>query len=845
MADLTYENAIAAMRKAYDSGDVESAKRMAKLAKSLEGQSGSSQEGFLGQVNRGIADVFDAINPGNAGRAVMNLVMGTDLPTDISAKNAFRDFGIATAENDPEGLVAATGRGVGIAAGSLPLVATGAGALRGAPYVGPAADAIYKGVTSVPGAMTEVVAGGLSEFGAEAVEQSGGGPVAQDVARVLTPLSIPAATSLAGKAVGVAENFPVANAVIQTGRNAVRALAPMSGPGARAVAREELVRRAGSEERAAELGGRIDPKDEFGRTPAQQTGDPEFMALEQSVKDQYPVLRERLDEQAAASRSGIRDAARGEGRIEDARAFFDARLKEFGASLQARVDRAIKPIPEATMSEEAASSRVVSNIKAELEDALSEEASKWAAVPKDVVVPTTQVKAVAKSIVDNTPRAQVNDIPRVVRSLLIDESGFKDAETVAEMHGLYSELRRVARSAMAGNDKNKNTARIANELAEAILEDLDVTGSTEGVGAAIAEARAFSRALHETFDQGAVGRILKRTLDGDETIPPEAALKRTVGPGGVDAAASVDSIVGAAPGARQDVGDYLTGRFTDALMAADGKATPRRAAEWLRQNAAVLNRFPELRREFTTALSNQRNAEQFAARAKLAQKAANEGPVARFNNGQPEAAVRSILQAANPAQAAKSIVATARKDPSGKALAGVKASFTDRLISETTGPDGVLSGAGLQNLLREKNMMAAMRQVFSPQEMQRLERIAKAAASMDVKPSGTSEIINAPVNALLMRVVQIAAAQQGGKMGASSSMGGSLQTANIMQKTATNLLRNLTNDRARRLLIDAVQDPELMRALLLEPKGGEIPKAALSKIAPYLAGGAANVAFED
>ena len=48
-------------------------------------------------------------------------------------------------------------------------------------------------------------------------------------------------------------------------------------------------------------------------------------------------------------------------------------------------------------------------------------------------------------------------------------------------------------------------------------------------------------------------------------------------------------------------------------------------------------------------------------------------------------------------------------------------------------------------------------------------------------------------------------------------MGGSIQTANIFTERARKALRNLTNDRARQLLLDAVEDPELFKELLRTP----------------------------
>ena len=63
--------------------------------------------------------------------------------------------------------------------------------------------------------------------------------------------------------------------------------------------------------------------------------------------------------------------------------------------------------------------------------------------------------------------AQKSDIPFEVNSFLKQ----KDTQSVAEMIGLYSKLRETARNAMSGTSKQKNTARIANTVAEAILKE--------------------------------------------------------------------------------------------------------------------------------------------------------------------------------------------------------------------------------------------------------------------------------------------------------------------------------------------------------------------------------------
>ena len=59
------------------------------------------------------------------------------------------------------------------------------------------------------------------------------------------------------------------------------------------------------------------------------------------------------------------------------------------------------------------------------------------------------------------------------------------------------------------------------------------------------------------------------------------------------------------------------------------------------------------------------------------------------------------------------------------------------------------------------------------------------------------------------------------------------------------ILGGLTNDKAARILMDAVQDPELFRALLTEPKSVQVEQRIRNKLAPYLVGAASTQADEE
>ena len=624
----------------------------------------------------------------------------------------------------------------------------------------------------------------------------------------------------------------------------------MTREGAFQVAKERLQGLAGDPQRASELADQINPADPLRRTPAQQTGDPNLLGLERQAAAENPLLRERLAERASATRAAAADEISVAGDVQDARAFFNRRLREFKSGMSARVDRALQMAGESVegvgprASETTNSIDMTARIRSALDEQLVQEADLWNRVPKETLVGTSKVKEQAEAILKDLSRAGADDFPSIARRLLADEGGFSDQETVREMHGLYSKLREIARAARAGNNQERNKARIADELAEAILSDLGAVSGDTPAGQAINNARAFSRALSETFDQGAVGRILKRTIDGDETMTPEASLARTVGRGGAQAVADAAKIEAAAPDAREPVTDYLRGRFADAVISADGTYSPKRAAEWLRSNRELLSRYPDMRAEFSRALSNRSAAESLASRADARIKLAEaESAISGFSRGPTEKAVLSILAADDPAATARAIAASARKDRSGQALAGVKAAFSQHLIGKA-GTDEGLSGDRLVALLRDPKILSAMRQVYDSAELARLQRIASDLAKIDAPGAEVGETINSLPNGIVDYVIRVAAAKVGGQMGG-GTMGGSLQTANIAVSRARNMLRNLTNDRARQLLMDAIEDPALFKALLANPLRLNTDQSIRSKLAPYLAAGAAVAASDE
>ena len=852
MADLetisrALKNADAAAEKGVP-GAAEDARKLANAYKRMK--SGQSDTGFMGQVNQGIAEtaggLVDFINPFDKPHALNPFPQGTG-SAQTGLENVMDATGIDRAKSEPEGFLDGLGRGVGNAAGAILPAGKAAQALKGAGgMVGNVADDAYQALASWLGVTSEVSAGALARAASEKAEQEGAPEWVQDAIGMVAGVggaSVPFMATRTPSAIGARQAYKAGK----------RALAPYTTTGAREVARSRVQGLAGGEDRARELAGRIDPADEFGLTPAQQTGDPNMIALEQAGARTDPNLGARLRDRSGEANTNLQNATTNlGGNIEDAQAFLGKLRRDVANRMNAyvawtRAD-AFANRPKVQASEAENSQLVASRVRDAEQGALGEEAQLWAAVPKTVTIDASGSQSVARQFADDVPWAQANDVPNVVRQYL-DTPG---QQSVEELHGLYSELRRVARSAMAGSDQNKNRARIANAVADAVLKDLGATDATSDVGRAINRAREFSAQLHETFDRGTIGRLLKRTLDGDEQINPQETLARSVGQRGIKGKFADEEIAQATKGAkdvRAATSDYLTERFNRAAFSAEGAFKPGPASEFMRDNKALLVRYPKLRETLNNAIDVQKAAQRIEGRI-ADRKAQLEGVGSTggaFVNATPSKAVDAILQAKVPASEARNIVRQARKDKTGAALDGVKAAFADRLVSDSLrqiGSAKQMVGQTFADRMDSPEMVVALRQVFSSGELARLKRIRDAALKLDAARKQAPDIgsvSQAQPNRLIEFAVRIAAANHGAQLGKGAA---GLQTAQMASGSARKMLNRLMNDKAEQLLLDAIEDPKLFQALLMEPRTIEARKPIRNRIAPYLTGTAAGVGGE-
>jgi len=833
-----------------------------KKYQASSGPSGIPAPSFMSSVNRGIGRVGDAMS-----ELVFNPIDATSQffggprisSTDTPFTDALTGLGAIGGERDT-GFMGRVGEGVGEAAGALlPFGAAANMASKAPGMIGSTANMFMQPFVRNPAAAvgTELLAGGGAGAGGEVAargfgeEYRGTGEVIGGLGAGFAPYS-PAALARGG-------------AKMPLGRSVVAAIAPYSESGARTVAARRV------QDMVADpyaVGTQIEQADNIGNlTPGQLANDPRLMGLESAVRQAYPDVDAALRDRARASVETLEQAARAPAQgatPAETQAFYAERQQRLTTALDARVAKAEAKAQERLAAigpqrSETENSRIVrEEIDAAYADARETENRLWGEVPKEARVGTANVYGKFDEILRSTPMAQRPDIPSEARAVLEDAWGkagmpFDDApgratdQSVAEMHGLYSKLRETARNARSGVAPQNNKARIADELADAILVDLGALDDVPGrVGQTINAARQFSREMATRFEHGQVGKLLGRLRSGGDAIDPDLTLGRTVGRGGAEGKVAIDDIraaVGTGANSEGAISDYMFRRFND-YAAPDGVVDPAKAETFIRNNREMLDAMPGAQQQIRAAVDMRRGAAQSAETLGDARAAAGDprqSPAAAFQQARAGEEFGAVLKAQNPAAAAKALAAKAARDTTGAATRGLKASAFDNLMAQAriVGDDGAetLSGTRFLRAFTDPKTKAALSEVLSPDEMRRVgiigrelaavERAGRTGAAADgVLPSNAQSAIRFVLGTIGARV--------GAQAGAGTS-GASLRTASMFSGRVQAIFDSLSTSQAERLLVDAVQDPKLMAALLKDARNPRNAKELETRLSEWAA----------
>lgn len=781
-----------------------------------------------------------------------------------SISSLMRRANIAPREGEqPQTLGAKVLQGVGQAAGGLPVMggaAAGAAGLDGA--LGNAASSVLDSIGTSPTRMigADLASGAGSGFGgAAANEIAPDNKTAEVIGQLLGGLAVPAAASAVSSPVKLVTKL-VKSTVF-----------PFTETGGTIRAENRLKSLVPDPEAAAKT---LDEPSITNISPAQKIGDDRLLSLENAVRDNDVHIdakfRQNNQDNANALKQEVNNI-RGDGNVADTQGAIGVRQEQLGSLLdqriaqaQAKADQAVSNLaPEMRSAQASVVAR--NELESALSDARTQEKQLWNQVPDNVLVEKTNTTDAYDKLLADTPKAQQDDIPKALMAKILKQPDAGAAETaydaygrpsqkqvtppttetINELQGLRSKLLEGSRQARA--EGNFNKARIHDSLADAVLDDIGAAPSRiQGdVGQKIRDALDFSRQLNEKFTRGSVGKVLGTARTGGDKVAPELTLSTLIGGGKIKGDVSLQQMTEAAntPELHGSVEDYLKDQLSKVAQK-NGTLDSKAARKFLDDNVDILRKFPELRQNITHAADSSdalqvRTANLGQTKKLLTSDSKNQ--VSKFINAPVDKEFDVIVGSRDPAGFTKDLIKRAAKDPTGAAAKGLKASAVDYVMRKSM-KEGSLHGASLlDNLNNNPRMSKAIEQVLTPDEMQRLRRIGgelKAVQTTSSKDIGG--IINDIPAGIIQTPIRIFAAKLGAKFGASTD-GASLITANIFSQRAKKVLANVTNDKAREILTQAVQDPQLMKALLTNTTTKPGQKAAAQKLEAWLIGPGANL----
>jgi hypothetical protein len=691
---------------------------------------------------------------------------------------------------------------------------------------------------------------------------------------------VPLAAPIAGRAAGraamatgtktmdaaeyLSSPLPLARPLVKSSRKLARGVAKTLGAnteyGQRAAATERLQELVGGEERAFAVAQRSgESKNVLGLSPAQKTGDEALIALERATMQSDPAFAERVTKQMFESDEMVRKAIQSSGDVRDTQAFVAQRQADFGRKIDEYIDAAEasarKKIPASGADPMESSGIVAGELRRAKKIAKEQQEMLWNKIPKATEVDMSETRDIAKSMIDDLNVYNMKDVPSEVTSFL-KSANTSIVQKVGEMNTLSSKLRETARNAMSGESINANKARIANEVAESINRNFDEISPDNEINALIVDARAFTREMNKKFSEGTVGRLLKRGTRGDDRIDPELTLQKTMGQGGDVAAIAERDISTALAGgagadtARNATAEYLRNQFKRKVFSGD-KYSETSAVNFVNDNKALLDKFPEIRTEVQASIKSQSDLVSQSARAKAISSEVSSGAPAKFAASSADKSLDAVFNSDSPTKAMSSLVATAKKDKTGKALAGLKSAVGDKLLSNVTrslektrgggiegAPQVETGGISLSRSLSDEGFVKIISQVYSKPELNRFKIMAKELENVDRArlSSDTGSGLDAiKPNAMISTLARVIGAKAGAKI-AQGTFKGDIQTPAIFSARLQSIVGRLTNDKATALMKRAVEDNELFKDLLRGVKSAKDLSRMERTLAPYLAG---------
>lgn len=570
---------------------------------------------------------------------------------------------------------------------------------------------------------------------------------------------------------------------------------------------------------------------------------PEFdMAMDRRVQDNFTQLRHLVaDLEATGNPVLLREAAATRDR------YFKGIIQERFNTANARMEQAVGRIGGDRAE---ASIRANQILEDALTDARAQETVLWRKVPKDYKLEASNVVRAYDELMANSYRERPQP-PEFVTAFVNRVSG-RDTQVPdigpppppvqvnsGELLAFRSDM--LARARQARSQKDWVGARIYEDMADGALADISAIPGGE-----TAEARAFSRGLHDVFSRTFASDALAVRATGQDRIVPEAVLQRAYGSGGALANRRFAELEQAAQFSGKSMvheqEDFLRAAATAVVDPQTGRVNPRQLEGFLRDNAAMLNRHPSLRRDLVDASTAEQSFRQIEAAGEQSSRVIAQRTVFAevLRNENPATAINTVLNSRNPRAGYRQLVNLAQRGPTG-AVDGLKAATLDHASRGATNAAGGFSFERYRQVLtrpmgRDPSLLDMMNQngVMSKEEFTRLNLILANASKIENALAGRARLDEVVANpsALFDLVVRGIGANIGGQLGGGT--GAPLVMAGAGVRTAQNLLERMPLTRMNDVMVEASKNPRFMAALLERPRSVEHKRELTQQVNAYL-----------
>ena len=858
------------MEELYQAGDTDGARKVANMIRMRQEQLPAQEKergpiDFMGQVNVPIAETFVGLPMKVVSAFSAAQGRETMSPEEI---DQFALNLTGAAKDDPEGVAENIARGIGEAAALLPITLKALGFLsKGTGIVSSVSKDMLQEFLDRPAmtAASELAAGGGMGLASEVAQQNQLGGSAQ--------LGLEMAGAMGGGLTPYGTKYLPTGFLARKTYGLYRAMKdrdiskfiPFSHRENMEKAAEKMQRLSRNPEEAAQ---NVETFTAYGMTPAAATGDPTMLEWEEQILKLDPAKREQLNERTRQTIDDIEENIMGEGKIKNTTDFIQSRrertIKAIDAHIEMAGERAtlaMEQIPDA--DPEQLNEIIIQAMENALKASRARERELWGRIPQETKVPTASVTDRYEELVNQLSEAEkfADIMPAVARKLLgkedvevdgdlvenlgvevgeqfdliglFDEAGeatvldsvLGEETTVRELDGLYRVLGGIA--AKARSDKNFQQAYIAEELREAIWDDLGNAIGDDAVRETVASARAHSKHLNEKFNKGVAGRILGVNREGLTKIDPLKVLQTTVGTRGVTGESARRQIVAAVdqdPTVLDAIQNFFRSQFNREVVDESGNVNPFRARAFLNKHKEILESFPQLKNQLEVAKTTEDALRRVTDRGtswKRSIEGDNIAVASNFVGENINKRISKLMGSDNPITDMKNLVRLSRKNKA--ALDGIKNATAKWLLkSSGINKNGFPNATQLNKTLRDPVLNKTLREVFDDLEIQRLFELNEALLRIQRQQEGQGRAVSSAVQAdvkprpnwVLDKVAGITGAITGTELLKSVTTRVSIQVPAIFSKSFRDVYSKMTRDKAYEFMADAVEDPKLFNVLM-------------------------------